>query len=702
YAKRRQCQHFEAGTRTSYNLNHRHVYVLTNATIWVEARWGGHLHRTPNLTLCLNEAGKHPWGLEWAPAPLPTTTTPPCCVTVKPDAPTTGMPFTKTGGHLGLRVPWPPCHRGDQPPQREARFRRVGDSNWRQVKTSFAGVLDARSIKAARGADGTFEVQLRHKLPYWSSYWSNWSSSIFIPEEILTSPVLSYQLGKLGRDGQRVLKLGWQVWWHPWVSSRCLHHHFTPFSFPQRAPEEQGNITYTLQAHMLACSCTGLDEEDTVVLGTEVTTHNLTISGAEYEILLMATNAAGPGPAGKIHVPAEQHADLGFEDISVAGSSVVARWEAPSPGSFYCFEQQPLLVETSGRGVCIQRDFPAKSIHMERGKPECPILAPGVLERPECYRLAVHGWTLARGWATFALQHHHASNESLAVPIHVNASARDATVTLQWSPSPRAACPGVLVKYLICHTTKGDNVTYAQADATASHFTLQNLRPGTAYGVGVWEVTTESRGMCSISHHFQTKPLGAVWKSNLTYLGILFALPATAIAYQLSKKRARRLLFPPLPKPMGTKATQFSTSDMKQGQPRPALVEPSERFSPAELLVTEPDPGKEGTDIPNGDATPQPSPVAKEPVLVCPSGYEKELTFTYRRQEVLSPVGSPLPGRTSCSGHPPGEEEEEEEEEEGRLGPCQPLVPIALLFSDKPIIIRDEEGWDPSPEKLGL
>ncbi|NXJ68387.1 I12R1 protein, partial [Rostratula benghalensis] len=661
YAKRGQCQHFQAGTRTTYPLNHRLVYVLTNTTAWVEARWGDHLHRTPNLTLCLNEA-------------------------VKPDPPDTGMPFTKTGGQLRLRVPWPPCHQKGRPPQREARFQRMGGGGWTQVKTSCAG-----------GRDGTFEVQLRHKLPYWSSYWSDWSSSIFIPEEILVSPELSYHLGKLGRDGQRELRLGWQ-----------------------RAPEEQGNITYTLHARMLACDCTGLDEEDTVVLGTEVTAHNLTLSGAEYEILLTAANAAGPGPAGKVHVPAEQRADLRFEDISVAGSTVTARWEAPSPGSFYCFEQQPLPREASERGVCIHQDFPAKSIHVERGKgaphPSLPphpragswwgidwnsrFLALGVLETSACYRLAVHGWAPARGWSTFALQHHYASNDSLAVPIHINASAKD--VTLQWSPSPRATCPGVLAKYLICHKTKGDNVTYAEADATASHFTLQNIRPGTAYGVGVWEVTAESRGTCSIFWHFQTKALGALWNSNLMYLGILLVFPAMAIVYQLSKKRARHLLFPPLPKPMGTKAIQFSTGDTKQGQPQPGFVEPSERFSPAELLITELDPGKEGADTSNGDDTPQPSPVAKEPVLVCPSGCEKELPFTYRRQEVLSPVGFPLPGSTSCSGHQIEEEEEEEkekEEEEGRWGLHQPLVPIALLISDKPIIIRDEEGWDPSPEK---
>ncbi|XP_069646836.1 interleukin-12 receptor subunit beta-1 [Haliaeetus albicilla] len=200
------------------------------------------------------------------------------------------------------------------------------------------------SVTCTLGQDGAFKVQLRHKLPHWSSYWSNWSSSIFVPEEILASPVLSYQLGKLGRDGQRVLSLGWQ-----------------------RAPKEQGNVTYTLRAFMPACHCAEPAKNDTVVLGTEVTAHNFTLSGAEYEILLTAANAAGPGPARQLRVPAEQRADLGFKDVSVAGSTVSVRWEVQSPDFVYCFEQQP-LPGTPKQGVCIQRDFPAKSIHTERGK----------------------------------------------------------------------------------------------------------------------------------------------------------------------------------------------------------------------------------------------------------------------------------------------------------------------------------------------
>lgn len=47
--------------------------------------------------------------------------------------------------------------------------------------------------------------------------------------------------------------------------------------------------------------------------------------------------------------------------------------------------------------------------------------------------------------------------DSLAVPINI--STGDAAVVLRWEPSPRAACPGALAKYLICHVAEGDNVT---------------------------------------------------------------------------------------------------------------------------------------------------------------------------------------------------------------------------------------------------
>ncbi|NXJ21608.1 I12R1 protein, partial [Dicrurus megarhynchus] len=613
FEKRNRCRQFAAGTVTSYSPPHHHVYVFENTTAWVEARWGDQVHRTPNHTLHLDKA-------------------------VKLDPPPSGMPFSKTGGQLRVRVPQPQCHGLQQPPQREARFWRVGDSSWTQVtcETVMATGEDD-SVTCALGVNGTFVVQLRHKPPHWSSYWSDWSSNISVPEEILASPVLSHQLGKLGRDGQRLLRLSWQPVF-----------------------KEQRDVTYKLDVRMLACGCAESDEEDTVVLGWEVTEHNLTLSGAEYEILLTAVNAAGPGPAQQLRVPAEQRADLSFKEVSVAGSNVTAQWEAPVPGDAFCFEQQT-LPEPPKQGVCIQQEFPANSIHVERGRerPKPPAVpppgvrgsnqhprsSPGALAAPGCHRLAVHGWDAERGWATFALWHHYTSNDSLAVPINI--SAADSAAVLRWKPSPRAACPGALAKYRICHAAEGHNATYSEVDATASNYTLQNLQPGTAYRVGVWEVTEDSEGTCSAWWHFQTKalgPQGAAWRGNLRYLSISLGLPAAAAIYHLSKRRARRLLFPPLPKPVGTKAIQFSAGEMSQDQPRTGLLEPSERFNPAELLLTEPDPSEETADTGTQTAVPQPDvsqpgPALEKPAaaVVSPPGCGGELPFAYRRQEMLSP-----------------------------------------------------------------
>ncbi|NWW32522.1 I12R1 protein, partial [Panurus biarmicus] len=601
FEKRSLCRRFKAGTVTNYSPSHHQVYTLENSTAWVEARLGDQVHRTRNHTLHLDKA-------------------------VKLDPPPAGMSFSKTGGQLKVQVPRPQCHGLEQLPQHEARFWRVGDSSWTQVTCETVMVTDEDdSVTCALGVNGTFVVQLRHKPLHWSSYWSDWSSNISVPEEILGSPVLSHQLGKLGRDGQRVLRLSWQP-----------------------VLKEQRDITYKLDVHMLACSCAESDEEDTVELGWEVTEHNLTLSGAEYEILLTAVNAAGPGPARQLRVPAEQHADLSFKEISVVGGTVTAQWEAPVPGDAFCFEQQT-LPEPPKQGVCTQQEFPANSIHVERGKgaPQAPRCPPtrGALGAPGCHRLAVHGWGAERGWATFALWHRYSRNDSLVVPINI--STGDAAVVIQWKPSPRAACPGALAKYLICHVAEGDNVTYSEVDATASNYTLQNLQPGTAYRVGVWEVTDDRERTCSAWWRFQTKalgPQGAAWRGNLKYLGISLGLPAAAAIYHLSKKRARRLLFPPLPKPVGTKAIQFSAGEMSQGPPRTGLLEPSERFTLVELLLTEPNPSEETTDTGTQTAVPppdesQPGPALEKPAAVVVSlpGCGEELPFAYRRQDMLSP-----------------------------------------------------------------
>lgn len=621
YVRRQLCQWHNASTATEHTLTQHEVYVRTNATAWVEAQWGQHLERSPNITLHLDEA-------------------------VKLDPPPHEMPFAKANGRLQLWLPRPQCHHGERPPpRREVRFRRVGDRSWTQVMCETGKGEDGEDdpVSCELGGTAAFEVQLRHRTQHWSSHWSDWSTSIFVPEEILESPALSFRLGHLGRNGQRLLQLGWQ-----------------------RARAAQGNVTYTLRAHMPECSCA---EEDEVVLGPEETEYNLTLCGAAYEIVLTAANAAGSSPARRLCVPAEQHTELSFRNISSVGSSVMALWEAPTRGFAFCSERQR-LPGAPQPGHCVQEEFLARSSHWQTGP----------LEAPACYRLAVHGRGAEEDWATFALQHRFVGNTSLAASVRINASA-DAAV-LSWEPSPRAACPGALVGYRVCHAAEGDNVTYGEVDASVSQYALRDLKPGTAYRVGIHEVAAGGGGTCSARWHFQTPALGvgtAVWSSNLKYLGISLGLPAAALIYQLSKKRLHGMLFPPLPKPTGSEALRFSASETSQDKPWKSFVEPSEQLSPGELLVMELSPEKEAATSARPH-TPELSP--KELTEPLQPHCNMELPFAYRQQEVLypEPVGS---------GGVPTCDPTAAEEDAGKWGLSQVLAPVVLL---KHITPQDQEG----------
>lgn len=185
----------------------------------------------------------------------------------------------------------------------------------------------------------------------------------------------------------------------------------------------------------------------------------------------------------------------------MAGSTVTAQWEAPVPGDAFCFEQQT-PPEPPKQGLCIQQEFPANSIHVERGRerPKPPAVPPpgvrgsnqhprflprragsaGVspprrarlgrgaglghlcpvapLRQQRCVReLCIRTRFHSRRGVPEIIPRVFLHTDSLAVPINI--SAADAAVVLQWKPSPRAACPGALAKYRICHAAEGDNMT---------------------------------------------------------------------------------------------------------------------------------------------------------------------------------------------------------------------------------------------------
>ncbi|XP_025890962.1 interleukin-12 receptor subunit beta-1 [Nothoprocta perdicaria] len=565
YVRPRRCQRYPAGGRAALALPLRSVYVLTNATAWVEARGAARPRHGANLTLYLHEA-------------------------VKLQPPALGSSWGKAGGRLRLRLPRPRCHEGPRPLQREARYRRPGEHTWTRVPCESERVENSEeeAVSCTLRARAALELQLRHKPPHWSSYWSEWSESLAMPEELVESPVARYELGRLGADGQRVLRLAWQ---------------------PPRT--EQGPVTYTLRARMLPCRCAQPPaQERLLLLDAAAAGHNVTLSGAAYDVALTATNAAGPGPAWHLHVPPEPAAgsarcrghwggmrmrsrppcagaELGGEGVRAAGGAVTVPWEAAHAGLAYCFEKQPLAAAPR-QDECVRRQFPARSLHVETG----------LLAEQGCYRLAVHGWAQERGWATFVLTHRYVGNASLAASLRVDAGADSAV--LHWEPSPRAACPGALHGYLICYGHEGHNLSQLEAAASARRYVLRGLRPGTVYRVGVREVPAEPGAACAARWRFLTKAQGSGRgprrAPDLRYLGVLAALPALAALCRLGKERAARRLWPPLPRPRGTEALHFPPADAAQGWCRGGFVQPSEHCSRAELLLPQPaaEPGSPG------------------------------------------------------------------------------------------------------------
>lgn len=144
-------------------------------------------------------------------------------------------------------------------------------------------------------------------------------------------------------------------------------------------------------------------------------------------------------------------------------------------------------------------------------------------------------------------------------------------------------------------------------------------------------------------------------------------------------------------------------------------MEPSENIGPTELLVTELVWDKE---VPEASAETRSllhCTVADDPAGTLPAeegraGSEAELPFEYRQQELLPRIGeaqgdcaggcgriSPGDEVLGCSQPPPAGDMALEAAQ-----PPQPLVPLSLLLSDKPIIIKNGEGLELRHEEAAL
>ncbi|XP_067417129.1 interleukin-12 receptor subunit beta-1 [Emydura macquarii macquarii] len=655
------CKEFKTGPSTHYSIRYRNVRVLPNLTAWVESHSGGRVGRTQNITLQLENA-------------------------IKLDPPPEKITFSKSNGALKLRLPKPEAWAVRHGPlRREARYRRMKGTEWAQVACQTPDEDDGKdkTVICNLETNAAFEVQIRHKTSHWSSYWSNWSKSIFVPEEILASPEVNYTVGRVGRNGQRNVTFYWQG-----------------------AHEEQGDVTYRLAVHMLACPCTEPEEE--IVLGKNTTTLSLALSAAAYHISMSASNAAGRGPRQTYRIPPGHDTEISFLNVSSAGTSVTVQWAAKTNGTFYCFEKQP-QEEAQIHAERLQKQFFENDIYVDTG----------TVEPRRCYRIAVHGLGPEQHWSTFGSTYYFATNStaeyaSLDGPIHIQNITVNSAV-LQWKPSPLSECPGLLKKYIICWTSEQDNhTTHNETNSSATLYTLKDLQPGSSYRVGIQAATADKNGSCSPQHQFKTTKLDpnpAEWKLNLRFISIFLGIPVLAVFYQFSKQRAKKVLFPPLPHPMDSEALKFPADEMNQVKLRPGFLEPSEKISPTEALVTELSSDKEEPDM-NTETRSLQLYAMTDDMAEGQTGSENDLPFEYRRQVLLTPAEEEqeddafiefagVCGENNLaeagpgpSQPPPGEGVAGESS-----GRSRPLVQLSLLLSDKPIIIKNRESFDLAHDK---
>ncbi|XP_050790254.1 interleukin-12 receptor subunit beta-1 [Gopherus flavomarginatus] len=654
YHRTYSCKEFKMASSTHYRFSYRTWPVLENLTAWVESHSGGRVERTQNITLQLENAIK----LD----PLP------------PDQ----ITFSKSNGTLRLTLQqldnWIVTY---EPLRREARYRQMKGTKWTQVACQTQGEYKGNNITVIcnLGTTTACEVQIRHKMAHWSTYWSDWSKSIFVPEEI---PEVNYTVGRLGRNGQRNVTFHWQ-----------------------EAREEQWKVYYTLALYMPACRCTELKKE---VPEKDETTLTLALSGAEYHLSMSASNPAGRGPVRTYRIPPEHRTEMSFLNVSSSGSNVTVQWAAKTNGTFYCIEKQPLEDPQEDHKECIHKKLFEKDSYMDTG----------TVKPRKCYRIAIHGGGPEKHW-TFGSMYHFATNTSLDGPIHIrNITANSAF--LLWKPSLLSQCPGMLKKYIICYTSEQDNgMAHHEVNSSATHYTLQDLQPSTSYRVGIQAATADRDGSCSPRHLFNTMKLGpnpAEWKLNLRYLSIFLGVPVLAVFYHFLKKRAKKMLFPPLPNPMDSEAIKFPAEEISQVKPRPGFVEPSEKISPTGPLVTkfisdkgEPDMNTETHSLHLYTVTEETAEMlqAKEGQ----AGSENDLPFEYRRQVLLTPAeeeqeeddfrefaGVCGQNNLAEAGTGPSQPHPDEGAAMEQTGLSRPLVQLSLLLSDKPVIIKNEGSFD--------
>ncbi|XP_061456856.1 interleukin-12 receptor subunit beta-1 [Rhineura floridana] len=595
-------QRFAAGNSTYLLLNQDHIYALKTVTVWVESQGGdnGPPRPSKNRTLLISQA------IKFKPPPAKS------------------ISFSRSKDVLNLM--WPESHNCHHSPRKkEVRLRQAKGAQW-----SMGNCSSKEDNRATRGIAVTcrmkgnvpYEAQVRFRTSDQYSPWSDWSESIFVPAEILTTPEVNYTSEPLGVDGLRKVTLEWE-----------------------KPNAEHGEVNYTLTFLLLPCQCS--DEPKTCHYVSNRTSYQALFSGGEYNISLQASNKAGSPPAYSFRLPAERDAEgPSFLNVSLSGRNFTVKWEAKT--EVFCFEKQPCgepLLEQSCEEEGLQDDDVSESS--------------GVLEPNRCYRLAVYRWNRVKElWATLGLVHLLHRNDSISVDV-VNQTASSAVV--QWHPpTVLTGCPGVLKKYIICcQNVQNGKTTRYEAHPSETHFSIPDLQPKTNYFVGVEASTAGREGICRGVVSFVTRPTDPK-SSSLTlgflYVAIVGGVLAAASIFHFGKKRVKEALCPALPDPANTEAVKIlTTAETSQVYQKQGFMELLESSSPTEPLVIEPASAKEDSAASTTMDLPGLTKGVEEPKELFLAGSSNILASEYKGQGFLSPMEDDQQGKDGlgrAGGHP--------------------------------------------------
>ncbi|XP_076978267.1 interleukin-12 receptor subunit beta-1 [Tamandua tetradactyla] len=537
-----RCCYLAAGAATQLQFSEQDgVSVLCPVTLWVESRAANRTEKSPEITLQL-----YSW--------------------VRYDPPLGDIQVSEAAGRLRMEWETPARQDGAQ-----VQFRhRTPGGLWQQGSCGPQGDTGLESCLGPLDSDMAQEFQLRRRrlgpqAP--EGPWSSWSSRVCVPAGRPPWPNVTHSVELLNKDGRRQL---------------TLHTQLPQTKLPEgcRGGMSGAEVTLTIHLHMLSCPCGAPPAQ---ALRPR---RRLFLSGAAYNVTVIAQTRLGPGCNQTLHIEAAARTEPGPLNVSVGAQGIAVQRPAGAQGATYCVEWQ-----SQARGdpaACVLVAPQAATGTHRWHKVSAPLGWEG------CFRLTVFSFTHPEklaSWATALSTHHFVGNASGAgTPHRVWVESHQAdSVTVRWTPSPLASCPGLLAGYVVrCQDEGGPQDSERPVEPRETWVTLSGLRAGQVYAVQVRADTATVRGAWSEPQHFSIEADVPTVPVLLVALGSFASTLLLGILSYLGLGRAARSLCPPLPTPCASTAVKFPGGQGKQAWAWTSLGNSLEEAAPPEALVVEP------------------------------------------------------------------------------------------------------------------